>query len=296
MKKYILCLLCVLLIPFHTAYANLIAKTIPSDIVAYINGVAIPSYNINGNTGISVEKLKKYGFYVDFDKEQGAFSIHYNPYQEVNTNGNNKVNAPLDIYKTDIIVQVQDKAVPCYNIEGQTVLLIDSLEPYGDIQWHPKERVITFDAAPSWYISLENDNMGDTSQNISSFTIEGIKNKSGTFDVSGENKQYLSNLAMSWSKTEGLCISFSLYQNVLFQTEKLITTLNSTITKNREGESIQEDAHVANEHLNIYINEEKVKILSVGEGQGNGHQDYYFFLDTNIQRLDTIKSIKIEGR
>ncbi len=40
----------------------------------------------------------------------------------------------------------------------------------------------------------------------------------------------------------------------------------------------------------------KINILSVEEGQGNGHRDYSFFLDTDICTLNDIKSIKIECR
>ena len=53
---------------FHaTIYAEkIMGQAVNTDIVAYINGLPIKSYNINGQTAVIAEDLKKYGVGVDF--------------------------------------------------------------------------------------------------------------------------------------------------------------------------------------------------------------------------------------
>jgi len=47
-----------------------------SDIVTYINGYPIRSYNIDGNTWICVEDLKDYGFIVIWDSSDRILFSH----------------------------------------------------------------------------------------------------------------------------------------------------------------------------------------------------------------------------
>jgi len=59
------------------AQGKVTGMVLNTDIIAYINGFPIPSYNINGWTGIVAEDLTDYGFDVFWDAEQRELFISY---------------------------------------------------------------------------------------------------------------------------------------------------------------------------------------------------------------------------
>ena len=56
---------------------DIVGKAVNTDIVAYINGLPIPSYNINGYTGIVVEDLEKYGFDIWYSDSERVLRVEY---------------------------------------------------------------------------------------------------------------------------------------------------------------------------------------------------------------------------
>ena len=66
MKKLVSCiiLLFCFILGENIVYANekVIGKVLTTDIIAYIDGLAIPCYDISGKVGIIAEDLKNYGF------------------------------------------------------------------------------------------------------------------------------------------------------------------------------------------------------------------------------------------
>lgn len=310
MKKHNLFLsLCTILLSFFMIACNTVEDTEKTlkientDITAYINGIAISSYNINGYTAIAAEDLNEYGFevfyYTDPETFNTSLEINYNGnWKEVTADGTLSENTFVseEISPSGIITHINNMyshKINSYNANGKILIFIDDLAIYGDVKWYADQRKICFEYIPDWEITLKDDYKGDTSKEIFDFTIKADKNSDDTFDSTGENRNYISDIRLSWNKEEGLYIRFSLYQRVLSQTVELGRMLYDIVTIDKEGEVRHTNADIANQHVTIYVNGEKINIQSVGEGQGNGHHDYYLYLDTDIRNKEDIQSFEI---
>ena len=181
-----------------------------------------------------------------------------------------------NIYETDIVTQLDGKIVPLYNMGGETLILIDSFDTYGDVVWYPEERKIYFTYVPYWKLELPNDYKSDTSSNISDFTLELTRAETGEFVIGGENAQYITFVFFSVGKGN-MNFQFSLYQNVNLQTEGLSKLLGKMLNNDR-GEWITDNVEFANEHMKIVINREQIPIISVTGGGGNAHSNYLFYV------------------
>ena len=89
--------------------SDVINSVLATDIIAYIDGLPINSYNIDGNTAVIVEELDKYGFDITWDEMSRILTVERNVYKIV-TGGNYEhsgdpvnVGTPfMDVYYTDI--------------------------------------------------------------------------------------------------------------------------------------------------------------------------------------------------
>ncbi len=300
MKKnifFILILIIFSIFPLNI-YADVIGEVLNTDITAYVDGVPIRSYNIDGWTGIVAEDLREYGFDVDwFEDERALYISRYDKGKitadyKLEENKKEIGSHLADIYSTDIKTYINGEEIQSFNIDGRTIIYIDYLQCYGDVMWYPTERKICYEYEAPWKIKLESYYEGDTQKNIDSFKISVLKDDKGEYEVNGMNLQYLDNLYVSHSKADGMKFSVSLYQRVLFQTEELSNLLWKTITIKYGDEEIQKNADMANELMKIYINGELIHIKDVDYGRGNGHTDYYFVLDTDITK-EEINTIEI---
>ncbi len=301
MKKWhiVAPLLCFfLLFPVFTAYASTITgKAVHTDIVAYINDLPIPSYNIDGKTAIIAEDLAKYGFTVSYSNDERRLDVDYIDYHPPKITANytpQKNTKPIgsfaaNVYATDIVTTIDGEKVPSYNIGGRTLIFIDDLRLYGDIHWYPKERKICFNYVPNWSLSIPTDDKIDDFATIADFTIEIQKNAAGTFDFTGKNKQYLSSVSLS-SGRKPLRFALALYGygNI----DELYTLLEKMLNSDR-GTFIKEDVSFANAHVKVHINGEPVAITYVNGSGGNGHNDFIFDLNKTIKNLDEIQSVQI---
>ena len=302
-KNMILLLLCFcFLFPASVIHgAEIVGQAVYSDITAYINGLPIPSYNIDGYTAIVAEDLEQYGFRVYYYDEWRRLEIECSTMDDTEITADyqpEKNNKPgsfaANVYATDITTSVNGVDVPSYNIGGKTLIFMDSLASYGDVVWFPEERKICFTYVPSWEITIPDDYDSDTSESISDFTLELTKNADGSFNITGKNRPYLTFITFEWSKSSGLSFQFSLYMNVNNQTAELHRLLNSILNRDREGNDIKAETNTANEHMKIWINEEPVAIKFVQGFGGNGHSDFRFYLDKEIRSIEEIQSIQIE--
>ena len=80
MKKNLICICLLLMISMVVispvaAQGEIVGSYVNTDIVAYINGYPINSYNINGWTGIVAEDLSNYGFNVYWQPEERTLSV-----------------------------------------------------------------------------------------------------------------------------------------------------------------------------------------------------------------------------
>lgn len=103
-----------------------------TDIVAYIDGMAIPSYNIGGQTAVIAEELIDYGFSVVWNEERRVLVINsvgmpeklpeYKP--EKTRNIGKKVG---NIYESDISVYLNGAETQSFNIGGKTAIIIENI-------------------------------------------------------------------------------------------------------------------------------------------------------------------------
>lgn len=108
-----------------------------TDIVAYIDGMAVPSYNIGGKTAVIAEDLAPYGFFVEYNNDIRRLSVHTGP-MPAEAPGFTPVKAAQSglwagsIYATDIMCYVNDMWVESYNIGGKTAVVLEDMTNMGE--------------------------------------------------------------------------------------------------------------------------------------------------------------------
>lgn len=279
---------------FAHARDQVVGTIYHTDIAAKIDGAYIPSYNINGSTGIVVEDLKDYGFDVRWDDEARelhvapnacGFSADYEP-----TASTHRVGAVAGrVYATDIKTYLNGEEVSSCNIGGSTVILVDELGRCGEVVWDSAAREIAFTSSQPWSVKLyEVDYEADLSAPIDAFFLNAIRNEGGSFTAAGENLDYLDDLTLSYSRREGLSFRLSLYQRVAFgQTAELSSLLHAMKMVDYEGIIYQESADEANLHMEILVNGEAVPVTMVKHTIGNGHSDFIFSLNWYRSDVET---------
>ena len=157
MKKFLsavsilLCIVMLCTTAFAVNVGDIVNHTLHTDIVAYIDGQPIESYNIAGNTAVMAEQLLGYGFDVVWNQSSRALYIN-----EGDGNvGQKTLNLPTvpkenigkvksNVYYTDIKTYLNDKLIPSYNIGGYTIIMFDDLVANGEVTWDGKGRRIDF--------------------------------------------------------------------------------------------------------------------------------------------------------
>lgn len=140
----ILCLSCT------SSFASFVGKVIGTayhtDIIAYINNYAIPSYAANGTSVIVAEDLRNFGFDVVFDNNSRTLNITRN--QTVYPSQMNFEKSPYpstkftNILYSDIAVYANGIKIPSYAINGYTMVPIESLTMLGTCNWVAEQRSI----------------------------------------------------------------------------------------------------------------------------------------------------------
>ncbi len=317
MKKLVSCIVLVFCIMMSSSVVfaktgDIIGKILSTDITVYINGAAIPSYNIDGYTGIVAEDLENYGFDVTYNDKYRQLRIENNFIKEFTASYVPEKNPkPVgtflsNVYDTDIIVYLSKKLSHTYNIDGKTIILIDDLKEYGNVTWYPEERKVCFYTKD---IYLHHDYDSDTIKEISSFQLELKRKEAAKFKTAGleivkeENQSYLDSFQISCFKDKEdklyFSFSFSIYQRVMNETSNLRKLLDEMLNQYREGKKLREGTNFANEHIKVSVNGVSIPITFVRGGGGNGHSDFYFYFDTSnldetIKNFGDIQTISIE--
>ncbi len=117
------------------AYNNgdIVNYVLYTDIITYIEGEAIQSYNIEGYTAIIVEDLESFGFDVEWDNETRTLTVvrdssetvssSYVPEENTHTVGSKA----SPVYYTDIVTYLDGIKVVSYNVGGRTIIYVDDL-------------------------------------------------------------------------------------------------------------------------------------------------------------------------
>jgi MORN repeat. len=158
-KRISLLLTVLLLLPVFSLFAkaaygtykvgDVINEAVYSDVSAQINFNKIASYNINGNTAICVEDLEDYGFQVQWDIIKRSLTIgkynstYYVKNQMIYIPNEEEIGTiAYDVLFSDIKTYVFGKQVESFNINGRTMIYIDSISPYGTLNWDEINRKI----------------------------------------------------------------------------------------------------------------------------------------------------------
>lgn len=110
-----------------------------TDIAAYVDDMAVPSYNIGGKTVVIAEELADYGFDVIWNNETRRLSLYITERPatapKYTPNKSNKPGQTIGkIYETDIMASVNGMWVESYNIGGRTALVIEDMGTENDEQ------------------------------------------------------------------------------------------------------------------------------------------------------------------
>lgn len=303
--------LLLLALPVPADAAQITGYYCNTDIVAYVSGAPIRSYNINGWTGIVAEDLVKYGFDVVYDNDARHLSViwadrpvtaDYVPAVNTKPIGSRAGN----IYKTDITVSLESwsdrmyantsprfsKPVSGWNIGGQTILLIDELLVFGSVVWDAQARTISFTRTPSWGFMAPDSGDADVSAPVDSFRVAAVNNGMG-FTFSGENLAYLDQVAIGGSKERGLRFSFSVYGRVFMNTGTLLDKLPAWVSDGK-GDYLRDassgdmllDEEAVGKYFTFTVNGAPVAVRSAVGGGGNNHRDYAFLLDCDLPWTD----------
>ncbi len=145
MKKFLLAFTAALILAAPAAFAqngDVIGSVYSTDILAYVNGLPINSYNIGGRTAVVIEDL--------YDRENGGFNYGFDwRYDDgtrtltVESDGDNGFSDSEvsrgtvgdiagAVYETDIKVIFNGQEVPSFNIGGRTAVCIEDLGTVDD--------------------------------------------------------------------------------------------------------------------------------------------------------------------
>lgn len=141
MKKFLLISVMIILtaIGVYAAPGDTVGEIYSTDILAYINGSPINSYNIGGKTVILAEDLCNndtgvhYGFDCVYDNTTRSLTLD-STFTEGNSNIQVERGSVGDVvgkvYETDIKVIFNSHEIAGYNIGGQTAICIEDLGAY----------------------------------------------------------------------------------------------------------------------------------------------------------------------
>ncbi|NLZ35927.1 MAG: hypothetical protein GX897_00400 [Clostridiales bacterium] len=130
---------------------DVVDHVLHTDIVTYINGLPIRSYNIKGYTAVIVEELKDYGFYVVWYGDQRKLTVirlesvpivgGYTPEKNTQPIGSKA----MPVYFTDIVTYLDGIKVDSYNVGGRTIIYVDDLAKFyaKDYVWNPEARTLS---------------------------------------------------------------------------------------------------------------------------------------------------------
>lgn len=146
LKSFLLSLLICSSLGINARSAQVVGQALNTDIVAYINHYAIPSYAVNGTSVIIAEDLRNFGFDVTWDNDSRTLAISRNSNTNVEPMSFAKTAAPgtkfSDLYSTDIKVYANEYLLTSYALNGYTVIPIEELFMFGDVYWVADQRAI----------------------------------------------------------------------------------------------------------------------------------------------------------
>jgi alpha-tubulin suppressor-like RCC1 family protein len=131
--------------------SSYLGNVLYTDITTYIDGYAIPAYNIAGNTYVVAEDLMRYNFDVTWNGTARTLSIQdwtgkpgYNPIAIPAATGRPGT-VRMNYFRTDIKTFIEGVEVEGFNVGGQTLIHFDLLSRYGTVTWDGAARELRLD-------------------------------------------------------------------------------------------------------------------------------------------------------
>lgn len=156
MKKIIL-ILGILLCLSTAVHAQIVGEVLSTDITAFIDEQPIESFNINGYTYVIAEDLRDYGFSVTYNESERTLLIERDREADRGFLAMEKVNIKkadvpfrkklFDVYETDIVTYIGSDIANAYNVNGQTLIMIDELSRFGNFSYDNNARCVKIDMA-----------------------------------------------------------------------------------------------------------------------------------------------------
>ncbi|MBO9605603.1 MAG: hypothetical protein J7639_06615 [Paenibacillaceae bacterium] len=136
------------------AVGTTIGSVLATDIRAYVNGAAIGSMNIGGQTAVVAEDLRRAGFDVAWNPSKREVDIYPHPGKSVIAAELPPAGAIVpgtklaDVLATDIHTEALGQMIPSFNIGGQTAVYLRDLAPLlGKLEWNETARTASFVSA-----------------------------------------------------------------------------------------------------------------------------------------------------
>lgn len=122
---------------------EVVGEVLGTDIKATIDGMVIPSYNINGTTAIIARDLSGYGFDVQWQEDTRSVQIQKNPDKPKNPIEETEAlrhryatgHKLYDVISTDIKTYAGADEIQSFNIGGKTAIYLRDLENFGNLEW-----------------------------------------------------------------------------------------------------------------------------------------------------------------
>ena len=221
-----------------TGYAktgDVIGKALHTDIVAYINHYALPSYAVNGQSVIIAEDLVNFGFDVKWNNDTRSLTIKRNPTATIK--GMSTVDKSYipgtkftDVLETDISVYANSHKLTAYALNGYTMVPIEELDMFGNVYWVESERAIKL-----WVDGLK---MLPTRQEVKIKTIDLVNMNMETRSVLP--KDYNAYIKAGWYTYDNFVIAWT---NKLIEKDGYIKAAQYLDQKMKEGGFTITDKH-----------------------------------------------------
>ena len=126
---------------------DVIGTALHTDIVVYINNLAIPSYIVNGQSVVVAEDLRNFGFDVIWDGNARTLNIYKNYISpqvvpQFVGKGYTTGSKYANILETDIVVYANGQRINSFALNGYTMVPVEELTMLGEVNWVPSERAL----------------------------------------------------------------------------------------------------------------------------------------------------------
>ena len=290
MKTYVSYFICAVLLlttlamPVSAAKSGDVAgQYYSTDIITTLNGAEIDAINIGGQTLISAEDMRAFGFSVIWNAEERTLHIKETTGQVKNPPAVDRADTPSGTvlgkyYVTDIVTYLEGKPIAAYNIGGRTYIHAESMRDFGyTVNWYESSRrldvISPIHTAEIFRIPLSQGvEKNEDDAAVGAFSVRYTK-----VGVMGTDDADFFDLTMH-SVGGSYTVTMAFYQYAgLFYSEALMNILDPLVCESYDGSVMRDPALLydrIDEILTITVNGHRAKNVTIRTGAGNGHRDY----------------------